>query len=730
MSQKITLEYRVRESDGLNDRLDKNNLGNAYYVLNGNATLYADKGLSQQKYVVQSNTAFSILNVHKVPSNGQSTSGDLVYELKDNIDGSSIFIKGGTYVMQNGKIYDTNLYSSADIRYQNHQSIPDIQTKGGAGFQFDDDRVISYADGTAGGAAGTDSTMPGGGPSGDGSGGGSGNGEIYPSTANAVNSIPGWFTNIEDHMGDNEREAHANAYNYYASNGTNYKDFRMIFGMPYQFLPSTDARIIPSSGDFRNPLSEETLEFAGIEFSQKIMYRMPLLFITPGNTAFMGQGSNEYKETLISRLLSSAADALNGESLRDMLDGYVGKLYTIVPAVNEYYKYVNPMCRIGAIFLGLDEKTESGEYKYTIAGKDLTTFHWGWNSINEEHDYELFQGIVDSLFVGENDDDKEYFGTDLHDITARAQGLIYHKNTIPFYINSEASFQDSFSNEVADSSLATAVNALSDRAREIQFLLGTSTAAIGDAFDRVNMDESLSEVKESIENIVSKISGGNSIFSTIANSVRTIVSGGRMLFPQIWTNSNFSKSYNISIRLTTPSCDKFSWWLNIYVPMCHLMALVLPRSEYTNSYTTPFLIKAFYRGMFNIDMGIITEMSFTKGKDGSWTKDALPTVVDVSFTMQDLYSAMGMTSTGPGGDGSILGLKSMFKGGMMQNIAEMDYLANLCGFNINEPDTFRLINIWFTLNFKDKIADFIPNLGMDIRQMAVNTILDGNLWHM
>ena len=123
MSQKISLEYRVRESDALNDRLDKNNLGNAYYVLNGNATLYADKSLSQQKYVVQSNTAFSILNVHKVPSNGQSTSGDLVYELKDNIDGSSIFIKGGTYAMQNGKIYDTNLYSNSDIRYQNHQSI-------------------------------------------------------------------------------------------------------------------------------------------------------------------------------------------------------------------------------------------------------------------------------------------------------------------------------------------------------------------------------------------------------------------------------------------------------------------------------------------------------------------------------------------------------------------------------------------------------------------------------
>ena len=53
-----------------------------------------------------------------------------------------------------------------------------------------------------------------------------------------------------------------------------------------------------------------------------------------------------------------------------------------------------------------------------------------------------------------------------------------------------------------------------------------------------------------INSIVEKVAGGNSIFTTIANSVKTIVSGGRMLFPNIWSNSTFSKSYNISIKLS------------------------------------------------------------------------------------------------------------------------------------------------------------------------------------
>ena len=97
---------------------------------------------------------------------------------------------------------------------------------------------------------------------------------------------------------------------------------------------------------------------------------------------------------------------------------------------------------------------------------------------------------------------------------------------------------------------------MSDKAREIQFLLGTSRQMVGEAFDKV--DGTLGPIKQQIDNIVNKIAGGNSIFTTIANSVKTIVSGGRLQFPQIWSNSSFSKSYNIPIKLNTPSTDRVS----------------------------------------------------------------------------------------------------------------------------------------------------------------------------
>lgn len=506
--------------------------------------------------------------------------------------------------------------------------------------------------------------------------------------------------------------------------GINYANARLLFGAPYQFLPTTDCRF--SGGGF-----SDDVEQAGYEFVDKILSRMPLLYITPGNTSFMGNSTEDARTMLLTNLGESIGETAE-TALESMLSDYNGKLYTLNPAYTEYFNYVNPMCRAGAIFLGIQDKE--------INGTKIERFHWGINK-GQDYQYYIEEEETDEVPEDEQVEEEETEDTEdtepekeAYDYSADEnyfeesrvknetsfkdlQSIMYYSNAIAFYINSEASFQDSFSNEVTESSLASTINALSDRAREIQFLLGTASSAVGEAFDKV--DGTLSDIKEQINNIVKQVAGGNSIFTTIANSVKTIVSGGRMIFPQIWSNSTFSKSYNISIKLVTPSYDKFSWWLNIYVPLCHLMALVLPRSEYVNSYTTPFIVKAFYRGMFNIDMGIITEMSFTRGKEGSWTKDTLPTVVDVSFTLQDLYTGMGMTSVG-----------SMFKGLTLQNIAEMDYIANLCGVNINEPDIFRMVILWKAMKLDSAIYDFLPNLELDLGNALRNTTMNlyNNLW--
>ena len=61
-------------------------------------------------------------------------------------------------------------------------------------------------------------------------------------------------------------------------------------------------------------------------------------------------------------------------------------------------------------------------------------------------------------------------------------------------------------------------------------------------------------------------------------------------------------------------------------------------------YKSPFLVRAFYKGLFNVDMGIITDLTFTKGKEAAWSKSGIPLTVDVSFTIKDLYNDMYITN--------------------------------------------------------------------------------------
>ena len=89
----------------------------------------------------------------------------------------------------------------------------------------------------------------------------------------------------------------------------------------------------------------------------------------------------------------------------------------------------------------------------------------------------------------------------------------------------------------------------------------------------------------------------------------------------------------------------------------------------------------------------MTDLSITKGKESAWTPSGVPSTVDVSFTIKDLYSDMYMTNM------------SSMKNNIMNNIILMDYISNLCGVNINEMDVIRGIDLFLTQNVKNRITD-------------------------
>lgn len=421
-----------------------------------------------------------------------------------------------------------------------------------------------------------------------------------------------------------------------------------IHGIPYQFMNSVDRKL------------DGTV--FGQRYASRIIAKMPLLLVTPGKVEFMKQFKTAEKKNILTKIISD--DERNQVS--DLINSS-GRYYTFAFDYSSYYQYVNNMLRTGSIFLGIDD------VKVNIGGnKDkLGYFNWG-KAVNSQ-----FQSLVSS---------KEFVG---------------------FYVDSASSVNEDFSNSTTESQLSSKVNELSATARELNFLLGYGSGNTLDLMDT----NALETTMETIDNISEKYLKGNQLFKDIANNFATIASGGKLLFPEIWSESTYSKSYDIKLKLRTPDCDVLSWYMNIYVPLCHLLCLTLPRQASANGYKSPFLIRASYRGLFNCDMGIVESLSVTKGAEAAWTLDGLPTEVDVDLRIKDLYSALMMTSSADS------------VGWFMNNTSLMDYIANTCGININQPELQRTVSVWLMLR-SNKFTDIPSNIWTKVQNETSNLVMD------
>lgn len=379
----------------------------------------------------------------------------------------------------------------------------------------------------------------------------------------------------------------------------------------------------------------------GRKYSEKIITRMPLLLLTPGKPKFMKSFSKNSKNNI----LNYAKNKGFSGTINDLLeDNEQGKLYSFETCYKDYYSYVNPMCQRMSRYLGIHEKT--------LDGTQLSKYEW------ENYANSAFKNFISS------------------------------KENIAFYIDSDTQISESFSNSTGESMLASPVNSLSDLGREIQFMLG---GAAGITLDKLTDDSAFEDFNKWTDKYTSILP--KRLISNLKQGFQSVVNGGKMVFPEIWNDSSFSRSYRISIKLRTPDADNLSWFMNIGVPMIHLICLVAPHQLGANGYQSPFLVRGWYKGFFNCDMGIITDMDISKGDKGKWTLDGLPTEVDISFTLKDLYQILFITSDKKISD-------------LLANTAMLDYIANMCGINVSKPDLERAIDLIY-MTVTNRVTDII-----------------------
>lgn len=411
-----------------------------------------------------------------------------------------------------------------------------------------------------------------------------------------------------------------------------------IFGIPYQFMDSVDRRV-----------SVKDKTSMGRKYIEKIMVHAPLLMITPCRQKFMEGFGGKDKETFLASLATGNVDALNNINK-------IGRYYTTSFAYDEYYTAVRIMCMEVAHFLGIDDVVVTYGNKRTKIGD----IDW---------------------YSQKNEAFSNYFAA---------------KNATVWYVDGLVELSDSFSNTTTDSLLAATVNQFSDQAKELRFV--ASGSALSETLKGL-FEGAGDTINNVIHTIAPNLTSGM-LGDLASTGVSSIVHGGRIIFPKIWGDSSYSRTYNFNIKLRSPDHDTVSIFFNILVPYIHMLALTLPQSitngtaaQNPNAYDTPFLVRSYCKGMFNINMGIITDLSATRGAEAQWNDQGLPTQIDLSISIEDLYSNLVMSNPGHK-TGNIF--KNMWYNhiDVVTNTEMIDFLSNMCGLNIAAESPTRKIELF------------------------------------
>lgn len=436
-----------------------------------------------------------------------------------------------------------------------------------------------------------------------------------------------------------------------------------LLGLPYQFLDTADIRI-----DKNNDM--------GRLFCYNIFSEAPIVTILPGTIKFLPDYKNSERQIFQNLWEGMENGDENAESaLQNLIDDNgEARYFDFELDYGGYIKYVNLLCRISAVILGIGDCTPPGI--------DTPYKKFDWGNYKYFNNYKLESGDSPNIFDKITDSISDTI------LTAVDDSIVGSHQYLSIYVDPSTSFNETPSNEVSKSALEGKFDEMQSKIKEYSFFAYSN--ALGNELNTIQ--GWITNIMDGISSIGSE---GGFLNSLLGKGKQQIVNGSNLIFPEIWQDSTYDKSYTISTTFISPYGDKESIYLNCLVPMFHLLALALPKQTTANTYTSPFLVKMFSKGWFSCDMGIVESVQLDKGPDQSWSVDGLPTQVKVSLTVKDLYSRLMLSpSNSP----------SLF----FSNQGMLDFLGSTCGVDLSRPTIELKVKIAMSIFF-NRVTDVPSN---------------------
>lgn len=432
-----------------------------------------------------------------------------------------------------------------------------------------------------------------------------------------------------------------------------------LFGVPHQFTKETDPRI----GGTTN---------LGRCFAERIIMEAPIICLKPGKPKFLPGMSDTEKANFLSRVKNAVGSGATIES--DTEDTII--YYEHESCYSEMMAKVNILCKLMAGFLGIS-KTPVPWAKNNVT---FGMYDWRYYTLKNQFgdvSYHKSSGNGPGAFIKDA-------------IKLSAKRAMDDTEWVRFYVDSNASFSESNSNSTTTSVIESYTEKLEGIAKELDVISGIAG---------VDVQELAESSASSVDSFIQEHASGDGAIATmlsrISGATKQIISGGNFLIPEIWSQSEYNKNYSFSITLSTPYGCPEAWFLNIGVPLMHLLALSLPQQLSANTYKSPYLVKCYSPGWFNCNYGIIDSINIEKGADNSWSVGGLPNEVKVSLSVRDLYSTLSIP------------VEPYSKPATFMSSGMLEFLMVNCGCDITNQNITDRISIWSTIlanNFVDRLT--------------------------
>lgn len=489
---------------------------------------------------------------------------------------------------------------------------------------------------------------------------------------------------------------------YTGSSKDNILTTMQMFGLPYQFLDTTDQR---------SPKQSKTL---GRKYIENIIMDAPIVCFIPGVPKYLPGVSKQDKVGVTNAFMNLANG--NFKELKEVrLKASEVRLYDFQADYINYMSYVNMLCRSCSGFLEI-----GGTSKYRINGSKVSFFDFDWKNYTwsgKKYSSAVATGFkkVSSSILSKlkkkvksikskskvSYEDKGY--TKDAEKNEELESALVRSNYVQFYAEPTGGSGQQMSNTTQPSMFKSALDSAGSAVKDISFLLNSGSGTdLGSNLQKLG-DSAIGALEQSLGSGLGSVNeSAGSIVSRLLSSAKSVIKGENIAMPDIWTGSDISNSFDVTIHLKAPYGNVYSLYVDVIVPMMHLIALAYPHAGSANSYGSPWLIKYYQKGVSTCNLGIVS--NFVISKDvvpESRNTDGLVTEVDVRLSIVDLYSTIALSPPE----------KNMFRA----NVSLVDFLASTCGISILETCFKEKAAIIFN-QYKHNITDIPGNVVGNIMQ--------------